>query len=319
MPLPADWSGRLKLPAVAAPMFLISCPDLVVQVCCAGIVGTFPALNQRSNEGYGEWLVEIAERLHHLGDGSNRNIAPFGVNLIVHRSNKRLERDLATTVEHKVPLVITSLGAAKDVVDAVHSYGGVVFHDVVNLRHARKAVAAGVDGLVAVCAGAGGHGGLLNPLAFVAELRAFFGGTIALAGAISHGRQILATRALGADLAYIGTRFIATLESKAHRGHKEMILEAYAEDIIYTDVVSGVHANFLRRSVDAKGPTHLGTGSKMTTEIGDHEAKIWRDIWSAGQGVGSIHDIPPTAALCIRLAREYDEALAAFVAESGHR
>lgn len=306
MSLPASWSQLLSVPAVAAPMFLVSGPDLVVETCRSGVVGTFPALNQRSSEGYEAWLLEIRQRLAQL----DAPAAPFGVNLIVHKTNPRLEQDLAITVKHKVPLVITSLGAVKHLVEAVHSYGGVVFHDVIHMHHARKAAEAGVDGLIAVCAGAGGHAGTLNPFVFLAEVRAFFDRTVILSGCISNGRQVAAARLLGADLAYLGTRFIATRESLAPHEYKEMILSTAAKDVFYTSAISGVHANFLRPSVLAAGidPENLPSHVKMDFGA-EHEAKVWRDVWSAGQGVGAIHDIPAAADLCRRLAREYREAL----------
>lgn len=310
MSLPDAWRGRLGLPAIAAPMFLVSGPDLVVGACRAGVIGTFPALNQRTSEDYEAWLAEIERRLEDAPGA-----APFGVNLIVHRTNQRVERDLEITVRHKVPLVITSLGAARGVVEAVHSYGGLVFHDVIHMHHARKAAEAGVDGIIAVCAGAGGHAGTLSPFAFLAELRAYFDKTIVLAGAITSGRQVAAARLLGADLAYLGTRFIATRESLAPEGFKQMILEAAARDIVYTPAISGVHANFLRASIVAAGgdPDHLPGRGEMLIGAGrdsaDGEAKAWKDVWSAGHGVGNIHDIPEVAALCGRLIREYREAV----------
>jgi nitronate monooxygenase len=309
MPLPPAFEGRLTVPAIAAPMFLVSGPDLVVEACRAGVVGTFPALNQRTNEGYAAWLDEIATRLADADPASGRRPAPFGVNLIVHRTNTRLREDLETTVRHKVPLVITSLGAVSDVVDAVHAYGGVVLHDVINLRHAEKALDAGVDGLIAVAAGAGGHAGTFSPFAFMAELRAMTDKLIALSGSISHGREIAAARVLGADFAYLGTRFIATRESMADEAYKAMLLSSSAKDIVYTPAISGVHANFLRPSIAAAGldPDALPAGAKL--DMG-HERKVWKHIWSAGQGTGSIADIPTTADLCARLAREYKEALA---------
>jgi nitronate monooxygenase len=248
MAIPAAFEGRLRLPAIAAPMFLTSGPDLVVEVCRSGLVGTFPALNQRSSDGYAGWLAEIEGRLAALPDA-----APFGVNLIVHKSNPRLAADLEVTVRHKVPLIITSLGAVKDVVDAVHSYGGLVFHDVISLRHAEKAAEAGVDGIVAVAAGAGGHGGLLSPFAIVPEIRRFFGGTVVLSGAMSKGRHIAAARVLGADMAYLGTRFIATREATVPEAQKQMVLDSRASDIVYTPAISGVSASFLRQSIVAAG------------------------------------------------------------------
>jgi nitronate monooxygenase len=304
--------SRLSIPAIAAPMFLVSGPDLVVETCRHGIMGTFPALNQRSSEGYAAWLDEIRERLEKF-DGA----APFGVNLIVHKTNTRLMRDVQITVEHRVPVVITSLGAVRDVVDAIHSYGGRVFHDVINLHHAHKAADAGVDGLIAVCAGAGGHAGLLNPFAFVDEIRQFFRKTIILSGAITNGRQIAAAEMLGADLAYLGTRFINTREAMAPLGHKEMIVAAAAKDIVYTPAISGVHANFLRASIVAAGadPDNLTSDVKMNMSA-EHEAKVWKDVWSAGQGVGGVADIPTTAELCERLIAEYRACGAAPCAAS---
>ena len=308
MTLPKALDGRLRLPAIVAPMFLISGPDLVVECCKAGLVGTFPALNQRSTEGFRAWLHEIRARL-----ADHPGAAPFGVNLIVHRSNPRLEADLRVCVEEKVPLVITSLGAVPELVAGVHSYGGMVFHDVISLRHARKAAQAGVDGIVAVAAGAGGHAGTLSPFALVSEIRGIFGGAIALAGAINTGAHIAAAQMLGADLAYMGTRFIATQESLALPEQKRMILDAAAADILYTPRISGVNANFLRPSLVAAGldPDNLPDHGKMDME---GEAKAWRDVWSAGQGVGGITDLPDVATLAGRLAGEYRAALDAAVA-----
>lgn len=306
MSLPEKLREGLAIPAIAAPMFLVSGPDLVVEACRNGVIGTFPALNQRSSEGYEAWLEEIERRLSDVGAQTGHAPAHYGVNLIVHKTNTRVERDLEITVRHKVPLVITSLGAAREVVDAVHSYGGFVFHDVIHLHHARKAADAGVDGIIAVAAGAGGHAGTLSPFGFVAEIRAFFDKTVVLSGAISNGSQIAAARLMGADLAYLGTRFICTRESLAPEGFKEMIVAANAKDIVYTDAISGVKANFLRASIVAAGgdpdnlPAH--SGMRVTAE---GEAKAWRDIWSAGHGVGDIHDIPTTAELCSRLIQEY--------------
>ncbi len=314
VPLPATLKGRLALPAIAAPMFLVSGPDLVVEACRAGILGTFPALNQRSTEAYGAWLDEIEGRLAALAAEGARP-APFGVNLIVHPSNTRLEADLRLTVARKVPLVITSLGAVKEVVDAVHAYGGLVFHDVINIRHGRKAAGAGVDGLIAVCAGAGGHAGTLSPFALIPELRSFFDKTIILSGAISTGAQIAAARLLGADLAYLGTRFIATREALSDPGYKQMIVDAHAGDIVYTPGISGVDANFLRPSIAAAGldPDQLKRPEKL--DMGK-EARAWKDVWSAGQGVGSITDVPTVADLSARLFADYRAALAQAAALS---
>jgi nitronate monooxygenase len=302
VPLPTTLAGRLRLPAIASPMFLVSGPDLVVETCKAGILGTFPALNQRTSEGYEAWLSEIEGRLADVPDA-----APYGVNLIVHRSNPRLEADLAITAKHKVPLVITSLGAVPDLVKAVHDYGGLVFHDVISLRHAQKAAEAGVDGIIAVAAGAGGHAGTMSPFALVSEIRRFFAGTIVLAGAISNGAQIAAAQLMGADLAYLGTRFIATAESMADPEYKAMLLRSQAADILYTPAISGVNANFMRESIQAAGldPDNLTGHGKL--DLGN-EAKVWKTIWSAGQGVGAIEDVPTTAELGARLLAEYRQA-----------
>jgi nitronate monooxygenase len=310
------WLDRLTIPAIAAPMFLVSGPDLVVETCRCGIMGTFPALNQRTSEGYAAWLAEIEERLDRIEAATDVPPSPFGVNLIVHKTNARLTRDLEITVRHRVPVVITSLGAVRDVVDAIHSYGGLVFHDVINLHHAKKAADAGVDGLIAVCAGAGGHAGLLNPFAFIAEIRQIFDKIVILSGAITRGRQIAAARLMGADLAYLGTRFINTREALAPDGHKEMILASTAKDIVYTPAISGVHANFLRASIVAAGgdPDNLQSSVKLAVSA-EGEAKACKDVWSAGQGVGDIHDILPAAELCRRLIAEYREAIAGNAAE----
>ncbi|MCZ8278257.1 MAG: nitronate monooxygenase family protein [Acetobacteraceae bacterium] len=311
MPIPALFQGRIALPVIAAPMFLVSGPDLVVETCKAGVVGSFPALNQRSTEGYEEWLAEIRER-------TGNAAAPFGVNLIVHRSNTRLDADLAETVRQRVPFVITSLGAVSEVVDAIHGYGGLVFHDVINLRHAQKAAEAGVDGLIAVSAGAGGHAGTYNPFAFLHEIRQFYQGTIILSGAMSTGAHVVAARAAGADFAYLGTRFIATTESRAPEDYKQMILAATAKDIVYTNAISGVNGNFLRASLEAAGldPANLPEFNREL-HLGSSEKRAWKNIWSAGQGVGAIHDVPSTAELVARLRREYAAAIAGLNAGFG--
>jgi nitronate monooxygenase len=300
-------------------MFLVSGPDLVVETCRAGMVGTFPSLNQRTNEGYDQWLTEIQSRLAAIHSESGQKPAPFGVNIVVHKSNSRLQADLATTIKHKVPLIITSLGAAKEVVDAVHSYGGLVFHDVINMKHARKAAEAGVDGLIAVAAGAGGHAGTLSPFAMVSEIRQFFDKTIILSGVMSHGNEVAAARAMGADFAYLGTRFIATHEAMADQGFKQMIVESDATGIVYTPAISGVNANFLRASIAAAGrdPDNLTVDANSALHL-EGEAKVWKDIWSAGQGVGGIHDILSTADLCARLAKEYRDAIARLATELNH-
>lgn len=304
MALP-DAFGGLRLPAVAAPMFLTSGPDLVVEVCRSGVVGTFPALNQRTTIGFMDWLDEIQARLEPYPQA-----APFGVNLIVHRSNPRLEADLRQVVAYKVPLVITSLGAVPDVVKAVHSYGGLVFHDVIGRRHAEKAAEAGVDGIVAVCAGAGGHAGTLSPFALISEIRSFFDGTILLSGAISTGTQIAAARIMGADMAYLGTRFLATKEALVSAAQKNMTVTARPSDIVYTPAISGVAANFLRQSIVSAGldPDNLTAHGALDMQS---EAKAWKSVWSAGHGVAAIDDLPGAAELCDRLTAEYTVAMRA--------
>ncbi|TPJ57989.1 nitronate monooxygenase family protein [Mesorhizobium sp. B2-7-1] len=306
MPIADALLKRLRLPVMAAPMFLVSGPDLVVEVCRSGVIGSFPALNQRSSEGFAAWLEEISGRLADIGDSA----APFAVNLIVHRSNPRLAADLEIVARHKVPLVITSLGAVRDVVDTVHAYGGLVFHDVINIRHAEKAAQAGVDGIIAVSAGAGGHAGATNPFALLSEIRSFFRGTLVLSGSLATGRDIAAARVMGADLAYMGTRFIATRESMAPAAYKNMIVASSSADILYTPAISGVNANFLRPSIVAAGldPDHLPAHAELDL---NHEARAWKAIWSAGQGVGAVTDVPPAAVLCDRLADEYRDAMAA--------
>ena len=322
MAIPATFQS-LRLPVIAAPMFLTSGPDLVVSCCVSGIVGTFPALNQRTSEGFEQWLNEIEERLATAQEKEAIEAAPFGVNLIVHKTNPRLDADLDIIVRHRVPLVITSLGAAKAVVDAVHSYGGLVFHDVTNALHARKAAEVGVDGLIAIAAGAGGHAGTWNPLALVNEIRQFFDKTLILGGCIAKGSDIAAAQMMGADLAYMGTRFIATQESLVPQQYKDFVKDATAKDIIYTASISSLPASFLRQSIEAAGldPDALVAPEKVDLShiTQPHEAehnpaqkKAWRDIWSAGQGVGSIDDIPPAAELITRLRNEYLSAVAAF-------
>jgi nitronate monooxygenase len=305
MPIPNQFAPSLKVPVVAAPMFLISNPDLVVGCCTSGVVGTFPALNQRSTEGYAAWLDEIKARLA----AENCDMA-YGVNLVVHRSNARLEADLAVTVEKKVPLVITSLGLNPDLIRAVHDYGGLVFHDVTSLRFAKKAADAGVDGIIAVAYGAGGHAGLLSPFAALQEMRRVFNGTLLLGGSMSNGAQIAAARLMGADMAYIGTRFMATEESQAVAGLKQMLVGSAMDDIVYTPAVSGIPGNFLRPSLAAAGRDPDDLTPPSTYNFGTTELKPWRDIWAAGQGVGGIDAILPVRELCGRLVREYEDSLA---------
>lgn len=305
--LPKSFEGRLRVPAIAAPLFLMSGPDLVVSCSRNGVIGTFPALNQRTSEGFAGWLDEISDRLGRAGEGG---CAPFGVNLVVHRSNPRLDRDLAVVVDRKVPLVITSLGLNRDLIKAVQGYGGLVFHDVTTLAFAAKAADAGVDGLIAVSVGAGGHAGLLNPFAMLAEMRRIFDGTLILGGALSSGAQVAAALMAGADMAYLGTRFMATRESMAPDALRGMLLAASAADIVYTPAISGVPGNFLRPSILAAGRDPEDFTRPETLDFGAVEAKAWRDIWAAGQGVGAIGDLPSAAELCRRLACEYEAALA---------
>lgn len=308
MPLPPSLEGRLSLPAVAAPMFLVSGPELVIAASEAGVIGAFPSLNARPAEEYVRWLGQIERAL-----AASPGAAPFAVNLIVHRSNKRLEQDLAATVAHRVPIVITSVGHPGEVVARVHAYGGLVWHDVIHLHHAHKAAAAGVDGLILVAAGAGGHAGTLSPFAFLRQVRAVFDRTIVLAGAITDGAGIAAARVLGADLAYLGTRFIASRESRAPEGYKRMIVEASAADIIYTPAISGIPGNFLRQSLERAGldADNLPPRPEIDMDKEGGARRAWRDVWSAGQGVGGIDDVAPAAALVARLGAEYRAALAA--------
>ena len=303
MAIPASLQKGLKLPVISAPMFLVSGPDLVVEACNAGVIGTFPSLNQRTTEGYRDWLVEIKSRL-------NDDAAAYGVNHIVHGTNDRLMADLAVTVEHEVPLVITSLGAVKDLVDAVHGYGGKVFHDIANVRHAKNAAKAGVDGLILVANGAGGHAGIINPFALVNEVRQFFEGTIILSGCLSTGQDVAAALMMGADFAYMGTRFINTTEAMASEGYKAMIIASGATDIVHTPAVSGIPANFMIKSLEANGidPKHL---PEHKLDMGE-EAKAWKTVWSAGQGAGSVDDVIPAAGLVARLRDEYAQATDQF-------
>lgn len=303
---------ELALPVVAAPMFLISGPQLVIESCKNGIVGTFPALNQRTSEGFEEWLIEITNALKAFEKKTGKKAAPFGVNLIVHPTNPRLEADIKLCVKHKVPLIITSLGAVAQVVDAIHSYGGLVFHDIIKKRHAEKAAEAGVDGLILVAAGAGGHAGTINPMTLVAEIKKFFHKTILLSGCISTGRDIASTIQMGADLAYMGTRFINTIESKATPEYRQMIIDAGASDVTYTAAISGVHANFLGASLKAAGITEEDLKKDRKIDFGkelDTEAKAWKTIWSAGQGSALIDDIVPVSELVSHLKTEFKAAI----------
>lgn len=307
--LPATLEGRLSIPAFCAPMFLVSGVELAKAACNERIVGSFPALNARTTALLEEWLTELEA-------GLRPDAAPYAVNLIVHRTNPRIEADLAVLERHRVPIVVTSLGAVSEVVRRVQSWGGIVFHDVTNAHHAKKAADAGVDGIIAVANGAGGHAGTLNPFALVSEIRTFWDKTLVLAGCLNTGAQMLAAQAMGADLAYFGTRFIATRESAATDEYKEMIVTSRAEEIVYTPAVSGVPASFMRRSLEKAGydlsqlgkPGEVNYGQKL--KPADDEAKAWKTVWSAGQGVGTIRDVPTVAELCARLRHEYAEAQA---------
>jgi nitronate monooxygenase len=306
MPLPALLEGRLSIPAMAAPMFIVSTPELVLAECRAGIVGSFPSLNARGEGVLGQWLKRLNAELTPAD-------APYAVNLIVHNSNTRLAEDLALVIDHRVPIVITSLGAKADVVEAIHGYGGIVFHDVIDDRFARKAVEKGADGLIAVAAGAGGHAGTLSPFALVAEIRRWFDGPIALSGAIATGGAVLAARAMGADLAYIGSPFIATVEANADAAYKRMVVDSHASDIVYSNLFTGVHGNYLAPSIRASGldPDRLSESdpSKMDfAELTGGEKKAWRDIWGCGQGIGTVDAVVPAAELIARLTREYEAA-----------
>ncbi len=307
----------LSLPVIAAPMFLISGPKLVIECCKNGIVGTFPALNQRTTEGFEQWVVEIKTALKEFESETGKKAAPFGVNLIVHQTNPRVQADLAICIKHQVPLIITSLGAVPQLVGAVHSYGGMVFHDVIKKRHAEKAAEAGVDGLILVCAGAGGHAGTLNPMPFVAEIKKFFKKTILLSGCISNGRDVASALQMGADLAYMGTRFINTKESKAPEDYRNMIIDSGANDIIYTAAISGVSANFLRPSLEAMGITEEMLSKPKKIDFGNElsamekEAKAWSTIWSAGQGVTNISDNPSVEDLICSMKKEFKTAIEA--------
>lgn len=305
----------LNLPVVAAPMFLISGPQLVIECCKNGIVGTFPALNQRTTNGFEEWVIEIKEALTAFEKETGKKAAPFGVNLIVHPTNPRVQPDLDICIKHQVPLIITSLGAVSDLVNAVHSYGGLVYHDIIKRRHAEKAAEAGVDGLILVSAGAGGHGGTLNPMALINEIKTFFDKTILLSGCISNGNDIASALQMGADLAYMGTRFINVSESMADEEYQKMIMSSKAEDIVYTAAVSGVHASFLRPSLEAMGITEELWSQSKKVDFGSEldaaqaEAKAWKTIWSAGQGVTAIDNVKSTKELVSQLKSEFKTAL----------
>lgn len=314
MTVPSPFRGAMRLPAIAAPMFLVSGPALVIETCKAGVAGTFPALNARTPEQLDGWLAEIDAALDAARVANpSAPVSPYGINLILHSSNPRVAPDLALIGRHEVPFVIASLGYPGEVVKAVHAYGGLVFSDVIHADHARKAIAAGVDGIVAVASGAGGHAGTQSAFSLVREIREFWDGTLILGGAISDGYAVRAAEVLGADFAYLGTRFIATWESNAQEVYKQMLLEATAKDIVYTDAVSGTNANFLWPSLEKVGYRReelvQGVGKGKLESLAE-EAKAWRELWSAGHGVATIHDVPAVRELCDRLATEYRAACA---------
>lgn len=311
MPIPVSLNQNLALPVICAPMFIVSNPDLVIAQCKSGVIGSFPALNARPESLLDHWLTRIKREL-----AAAPQAAPFAVNQIIHPSNTRLEHDMALCVQHEVPLIITSLSAPTQIVPDVHAYGGQVFHDVISVRHAEKALEAGVDGLILVCAGAGGHAGTLSPFALVGEIRKFYDGPIALSGAITNGQSVLAAQAMGADFAYIGTRFIATREANAVATYQQAILDSAAKDVVYTSYFTGVHGNYLKKSIVAAGldPENLPDQDKKAMDFGAAAsgAKAWKDIWGAGQGVGTINEVWSTSEVIARMQQEYRAAKAAL-------
>ena len=311
MPLPKIFESALSIPAIGSPMFLVSFPPLVAAQCKAGIVGTFPHVNARTSEQFDQWLTDIESELaDYSASNPSATVAPYGVNLILHRTNARFEPDLGLVVKHRVPFVITCLGHPGEVVEAVHAYGGTVFCDVTSAAHARKSVDAGVDGLICVGAGAGGHASSQSAFSLVRKIREFWDGCLVLGGGINDGHQIRAAEALGADLVYMGTRFIATQESNAQQAFKQMVIDSDMSDLVYTDRLSGVHANFLKPSLEKWGVdvSKLPPKTPDMSSLTDTTAKLWKDLWSAGQGIATIHDAPAVATLVSRIADEYVEA-----------
>ena len=315
MPLPKILQDNLAIPVIGSPLFLVSGPELVIAQCKAGIVGSFPALNARPQHVLEEWLIRIKEELAQAkAENPDLPIAPYAVNQICHSSNDRLMGDMELCVKHEAPIIITSLRPPEEIVTAAHSYGGFVYHDVISVRHAKKAAEQGVDGLILVCAGAGGHAGTLSPFALVREVREFFDGTIILSGSISSGSAVASSLALGADLAYLGTRFIATEEANADQGYKDMLIDSVADDIIYSSLFTGVHGNYLKGSVVNAGldPNDLPEADKSSMNFGsggNTDAKAWKDIWGSGQGIGSIKDSPSVQTLVDQLTSEFKEAV----------
>ncbi|WP_187336836.1 NAD(P)H-dependent flavin oxidoreductase [Novosphingopyxis iocasae] len=318
MSLPSPLFDHLRLPVIGSPLFIVSCPEMVIAQCKAGIVGSFPALNARPQAQLDEWLHQITEELAtHNRDNPDRPAAPYAVNQIVHKTNNRLEEDLVTCAKWKVPLTISSLGAREEVNAAIHDWGGIVMHDVINDKFAHKAIEKGADGLIPVAAGAGGHAGTLSPFALMQEIREWFDGPVALSGSIAHGRSVLAAQAMGADFAYIGSAFIATDEANAAEGYKDNIVEANASDIVYSNLFTGVHGNYLRQSIEASGldPDNLPESdpSKMNFGSGGNsKAKAWKDIWGSGQGIGAVRSRGSVAELVDRIESEYRAAKGAL-------
>ena len=322
MSLPKILQGNLSIPVIGAPLFLVSGPELVIAQCKAGIVGSFPALNARPQHVLEEWLIRIKEELAAAkAENPERPIAPYAVNQICHASNDRLMADMELCVKHEVPIIITSLRPPEEIVTAAHSYGGLVYHDVISVKHARKAAEQSVDGLILVCAGAGGHAGTLSPFALVREVREFFDGTVILSGSISSGSAVASSLALGADLAYMGTRFIATEEANAEQAYKDMLIESVADDILYSSLFTGVHGNYLKPSIESVGldPNNLPEANKSSMDFGsggNTDAKAWKDIWGSGQGIGSIKDSPTVQVLVDQLKQEYLAAAEDFKEKS---
>ena len=314
MPIPSHIKDNLSIPVIGSPLFIISGPELVIAQCKAGIIGSFPALNARPQHVLEEWIVRIKTELaEYKAQNPDAKVAPFAVNQICHGSNDRLAEDMATCVKHEVPIIITSLRPPAELVEAAHSYGGLVYHDVINVRHAKKAVEQGVDGLILVCAGAGGHAGALSPFALLREVKEWFDGTVILSGAIGDGHAVAASLALGADFAYMGTRFIATQEANADPEYKKMLEESAADDIVYSSLFTGVHGNYLKPSISNAGmdPDNLPSADKSSMNFGsggNTKSKAWKDIWGSGQGIGRIYDSPPVSELVDRIKTEYEQA-----------
>ena len=318
MPIPDSIKDNISIPVIGAPLFLISVPDLVIAQCKAGIIGSFPALNARPQSVLEEWIIRIKTELKEYQEQNpDKKVAPFAVNQICHGSNDRLLGDMEICVKHEVPIIITSLRPPEEVVKATHSYGGLVFHDVINVRHAKKAADMGVDGLILVCAGAGGHAGALSPFALLREVKSWFDGTIILSGSIGDGYSVASALALGADFAYLGTRFIATHEANAEPEYKQMLIESSANDIVYSNLFTGVLGNYLKPSIQNAGldPDNLPTADKSAMNFGsggNTDSKAWKDIWGSGQGIGLIEDAPTVESLVERIRAEFNEATSEF-------